>query len=100
MIGTAFAAIAYGMIADARPRQRASTRATAIPAEQPIRNPPTASLNVYQPALPSRRSPATGVAMTLTDPPPPPRIGGLAGVPRCRAGPRAAASRARRSGAL
>src|SRR5918999_5851720 len=49
MIGTALAAIAYGMIALPRPRQRASRSATRIAAAEPIAKPPSASLNVNQP---------------------------------------------------
>ena len=43
MIGTAFAAIAYGIIARPTNRHRASASATRIPSPEPIANPPTAS---------------------------------------------------------
>src|SRR3712207_1989931 len=46
MIGTAFAAIAYGMIARPSGRQRASTGATSTASADPIAKPPSASLNV------------------------------------------------------
>ena len=50
MIGIAFAAIANGIRAVASSRQRARIRATTIPAEQPITQPPKASSNVNHPA--------------------------------------------------
>src|SRR5438046_499137 len=50
MIGMAFAATAYGMSASPTRRQRAKTSATRIAAEQPVTKPPSASLNVNQPA--------------------------------------------------
>src|ERR671933_1534976 len=50
MIGTAFAAIAYGINARPSDRQRASTTATSSASPHPIAKPPTASSNVYQPA--------------------------------------------------
>ena len=53
MIGIALAAIAYGMIAVRSSRNRPTSTATITPAEQPIAKPPSASLNVYQPALQS-----------------------------------------------
>src|SRR5436190_24033939 len=49
MIGTALAAIAYGISARPRRCQRASTIATRIPSPQPIAQPPSASWNVNQP---------------------------------------------------
>ena len=49
MIGTALAAIAYGMSARPRRCQRASTMAVTIPSPQPIAQPPSASWNVNQP---------------------------------------------------
>ena len=51
MIGTALAAIAYGISASPTRRKRANTSATTIAAPEPITNPPSASLNVNQPAL-------------------------------------------------
>src|SRR5215210_4627850 len=53
MIGIAFAAIANGISAVAKVRQRARTSAVRIAAEQPITQPPKASSNVNQPALQS-----------------------------------------------
>ena len=50
MIGTALAAIANGSSAVASSRQRARIRATTIPAEHPITQPPNASWNVNHPA--------------------------------------------------
>src|SRR5207244_1612535 len=51
MIGTAFAAIAYGISALPSGRQRASTSATTIARPLPMTKPPSASWNVNQPAL-------------------------------------------------
>src|SRR4051794_9635732 len=50
MIGTALAAIAYGISARPTRRQRASARAARIPSVQPIAKPPSASWKVNQPA--------------------------------------------------
>ncbi len=49
-IGTALAAIMYGMRALPSGRQRASTSARTKATEQPRTNPPTASLKVIHPA--------------------------------------------------
>ena len=49
-IGTAFAAIMYGMSAFPNGRQRARTSAKRNAVEQPRTNPPNASLNVIHPA--------------------------------------------------
>src|SRR4051794_17904154 len=54
MMGTAFAAIMYGISALPSGRQRASASAEGKAAEQPITNPATASLKVIQ--APSRRA--------------------------------------------
>ena len=51
MIGIAFTAIAYGISASPTRRQRASTSATTIARPEPMTKPPSASSNVYQPAL-------------------------------------------------
>src|SRR5438045_1623130 len=51
MIGTAFAAIAYGISAFPSGRQRASTSAKRIARPLPIANPPSASWKVNQPAV-------------------------------------------------
>src|SRR5689334_9035557 len=50
MIGTALAAIAYGINARLSLGQRASTSAARMPSEQPTMKPPSASWNVNQPA--------------------------------------------------
>src|SRR6185503_19627669 len=49
MIGMAFAATASGISAEPSVRKREMTVAAAMPAIEPIANPPSASLNVYQP---------------------------------------------------
>src|SRR5918998_3937015 len=49
MIGTALAAIASGISARPRRRQRASTIAARIASAEPTKKPPTASENVYRP---------------------------------------------------
>ena len=51
-IGTAFAAIATGMKAFPKVRNRPTTSRPSIPSPDPIAKPPSASLNVYQPAGP------------------------------------------------
>src|SRR5919199_1217548 len=53
MIGTAFAAIAYGITALRSGFHRARTTPTRIASALPITNPPSASWNVNQPALQS-----------------------------------------------
>src|ERR671933_1333840 len=53
MIGTAFAAIAYGITALRSGAQRASAVPTRIASPQPIAKPPSASWKVNQPALQS-----------------------------------------------
>ena len=50
MIGTAFAAIAIGINAVPTVLKRPITVAASIPSSEPIAKPPSASLNVYQPA--------------------------------------------------
>src|SRR5918911_4260935 len=66
MIGTAFAAIAYGRSALPSRRQRASTSATTIARPLPIAKPPSASWNVNQPALQSAcRSSQKAVAICV-----------------------------------
>ena len=50
-IGIALAAIAYGAIARPSSRKRASRSASRIADPEPITKPPSASLNVNQPAL-------------------------------------------------
>ena len=50
MIGIALAAMKYGINAEPTARKRASTRAAAIPNEQPMTKPQKASVNVYHPA--------------------------------------------------
>ena len=56
MIGTAFAAMAYGISALPSGRHRATTIARRTAAPQPIAKPPSASWNVNQPACQSSRS--------------------------------------------
>src|SRR5918999_2061516 len=65
MIGIAFAAIAYGITAERRVRKRARRGATSTAAEQPIANPPSASLNVYQPAFQSTSRSSQNVSTML-----------------------------------
>ena len=50
MIGTALAAMKYGINAEPSGLNRASSSAAAIPKETPATNPQKASVNVYQPA--------------------------------------------------
>src|SRR5581483_2002589 len=50
MIGTAFAAMKIGISALPTVRKRLTIVAATIPRPEPIAKPPSASLNVYQPA--------------------------------------------------
>src|ERR687892_1185638 len=61
MIGTAPAAIAYGMTAACRVRQRATTTAARNPSEQPIAKPPSASRKVKNAA--SHSSPPSAASV-------------------------------------